>query len=156
MLDGTAYDERRARLGAIRTGWYGDAPAVSPNGRRIYKEGGSVEHLSDQNENRQPPPSHEAGRAFLRSLLRDWRTENALLPEWDVEYGGALRRCLVAAGVALRDETDDGRERADHLVRLACRAVTPSGLARLDAGVADLAAVPKAPWRLGWLGPASV
>lgn len=66
MLDASAFDERCARLTAIRAGWYGDAPAVSPHGRRIYKDR-TVEHLTAHNENRQP-------RAYLRAILRDWRT----------------------------------------------------------------------------------
>lgn len=148
MLDGDAFDERRARLTAIRAGWYGDAPAVSPHGRRIYKHG-TVEHLTTHHESRQPPPSHEVGRAYLRALLRDWRTEHAALAEWDVENGGALRRCLVAAGVALRDETDDGRERADFLVRQATMSASSSAVPRLDGIIARLATMPVGPWRIG-------
>lgn len=139
----------RGRLAAIRTGWYAGAPAVSPHGRRIYA-GGLVQHLTDHQESRQPPPSHEAGQAYLRALLRDWRTVHAPLADWDTAHGGALRRCLVAAGVALRDPTDDGRERADYLVRQASFATLSSTtLARLDAKAEKLARVPVGPWRIG-------
>ncbi len=138
----------RGRLAAIRTGWYAGAPAVSPHGRRIYA-GGLVQHLTDHHETRPPPPSHEAGQAYLRAQLRDWRTVHASLAEWDAANGGALRRCLVAAGVALRDETDDGRERADFLVRQACLCLSTTTLAKLDAKVEKLARMPVGPWRIG-------
>lgn len=138
----------RGRLSAIRAGWYAGAPAVSPHGRRMYS-GGLVYHMTAHQEMRQPPPSHEAGQAYLRALLRDWRTAHAPLAEWDAANGGALRRCLVAAGVALRDQTDDGRERADFLVRQACLCLSTTTLAKLDAKIAKLAKVPVGPWRIG-------
>lgn len=147
-MDVAAFHERRLRLAAILAGWYGGGPKQSPHGRRIYVGGDRVRHLGDENESRQPPPSHDAGQAYLRSVLRDWRTEHAELAEWDAVHGGALRRCLVAAGLALQDETEDGRERADSLVREACHAASPRTLGRLDVTVARLAKMPKGPWRL--------
>jgi hypothetical protein len=147
--------DRVARLAAIRAGWYGDARPVSPHGRRIY-QAGSVHHLSEQVEARLPPPSHEAGRAYLRSVLRDWRTEHAVLADFDVSRGGAMRRALVAAGRALADETDDGRERADCLVLEATHSVRARKPEVLDSIVAWLAALPRGPYRLGWGGPARI
>lgn len=147
--------DRVARLAAIRDGWYGDARPVSPHGRRIYSAG-SVHHLSEQVEARRPPPSHEAGQAYLRGVLRDWRTEHAGLADFDASRGGAMRRALVAAGRALMDETDDGRERADCLlleVTMSVRARKPEVL---DSIVAWLAALPVGPFRLGWGGPSRI
>ncbi|AYO83119.1 hypothetical protein [Methylobacterium brachiatum] len=147
--------DRVARLAAIRAGWYGDARPVSPHGRRIYAAG-SVHHLCEQVEARRPPPSHEAGRAYLRGVLQDWRTEHAVLAEFDASRGGAMRRALVAAGLALMDETDDGRERADCLVLEVTMSVRARRPEVLDGIVAHLAAMPRGPFRLGWGGPSRI
>ncbi|SDM31265.1 hypothetical protein SAMN05216360_101519 [Methylobacterium phyllostachyos] len=147
--------DRVACLAAIRAGWYGDAQPVSPHGRRMYAAG-AVHHLSEQTEALLPPPSHEAGRTYLRGVLRDWRTVHAVLADYDASRGGAMRRALVAAGRALADETDDGRERADALVREATISVRARKPEVLDAIVAHLGTIPVGPFRLGWGGPSRI
>lgn len=139
--------DRVARLAVIRDGWYGNARPVSPHGRRIY-QAGSVQQLCEQSEARLP--SHEAGRTYLRGVLRDWRTEHVVPADFDASRSGAMRRALVATGLALAEETDDGRERADCLVLEATLSVRARKLEVLDA---DLACRPRS--RPARAGPAA-
>lgn len=67
------------------------------------------------------------------------------LGEWEVEHSGALRLCFVAAGLAVREETDDGRERADYIVRATTMSAVHSALTKLDNIVSSVARVPVGP-----------
>lgn len=131
-------------LAGIRDGWYGGRPRVSPHGRRIYSNG-RVQHLTVHHEPTQAPPGHDEGRAFLRTVLTEWRTTYAAASTWDdTRRGGSTRRALVAAGMALADPGVDGQERADAIMRMA----TSMFHSDLDKPVAALLATARGEWSI--------
>ncbi|WP_311274037.1 hypothetical protein [Methylobacterium sp. WCS2018Hpa-22] len=132
---------QRQRL-AIQEGWYGGRPRVSPHGRRAYSTYGRVRHLTMHQEPRPAPPGHDEGRAYLRRVLREWRTTYAALSAADDADGGPTRRAIVAAGLALADPGVDGQERADVYVTM----VAMTQPRHIDRAIAQIGQLPVEPW----------
>ncbi len=142
---GTSRPRRPARR---HPGWLvRQCRPVSPHGRRIYQAVPFSNSASSPS-----PPALARGRADLPTrVLRDWRTEHVVPADFDASRSGAMRRALVATGLALAEETDDGRERADCLVLEATLSVRARKLEVLDA---DLACRPRS--RPARAGPRSI
>ncbi|MCJ2040945.1 hypothetical protein MKK55_18620 [Methylobacterium sp. J-059] len=150
----------------LRATWYGYEPGDKPSkarierapgGRRRYTPGPRIFHSDPGSAPLPVPPPHDVGQARLRAILEAWRT-----PVWaaaskaDDANRGGVRRLLVAAGMALRDSNDDGRERADALVQKAASLISGNVLcddpAYADRFIGQLAALPKGSWRVDLCG----